>query len=92
MLAAKKAYRNGWVAFGLGIASILLCLGPFTGIPAIIYGNRARRGAPAWRSEAGTLGVIGVSLSIVATVLWFLAFIAFMLLLWYTRDSFDSAA
>jgi len=58
------------------VCGILLCLGPFTGIPAIIAGVLGRRAAREFPQTVGgramataglSLGLINVTLSLIAT-------------------------
>ncbi|BDZ43532.1 hypothetical protein GCM10025865_28310 [Paraoerskovia sediminicola] len=69
-------------ALVLGIASIVLSCGIFTGIPAIILGGKAKEAAAAGQANNasfGTAGVvlgwISVGLSVVAVVLFVLLFV-----------------
>lgn len=56
-------------AFVLGIASIVLSCGLFTGIPAIIVGSKAKRAVAAGEANNGGLALAGVILGWVGTVL-----------------------
>jgi len=58
------------------VCGILLCLGPFTGIPAIIAGVLGRKAAREFPEKVGgggmataglVLGLLNVTLSLVAT-------------------------
>jgi len=60
------------------VCGILLCLGPFTGIPAIIAGVLGRKAAREFPQTVGgsgmataglALGLVNVTLSLVATAL-----------------------
>jgi uncharacterized membrane protein len=60
------------------VCGILLCLGPFTGIPAIIAGVLGRKAAREFPHTVGgsamataglVLGVVNVALSLIATAL-----------------------
>ena len=63
----------------LGIASIVLC-GPFSGIPAIIIGNNAKRAVAAGEADNASLATGGVVTGWIGTIL-FVVGVAFVLLL-----------
>lgn len=65
-------------ALVLGIVSIVMCLGPLAGIPAIILGGKAKRAVAEGRANNESLGKIGVILgwigTIAVTLFWILWF------------------
>jgi hypothetical protein len=64
------------VALVLGIFSIIACLGPITGVPAIVLGRRAERGATAADGTAGrALATGAVVTGAIGTLLWVLALV-----------------
>ncbi len=56
-------------AFVLGIASIVLSCGFFTGIPAVIVGSKAKRAVAAGEANNGGLALAGVILGWIGTAL-----------------------
>lgn len=80
MPAPPAAYpRNslGVWSLVLGIASVVLALGVFTGIPAIIIGNKGRQAVRAGDADNEGMAVTGVvlgwiSLAILAVVIMLL--------------------
>lgn len=77
MAAPPAAYpRNSLGAWSLvlGIASVVLLLGVFTGVPAIIIGNQGRRAVRAGEANNEGVALTGVvlgwlSLAILAVVI-----------------------
>jgi hypothetical protein len=65
-------------ALVLGIASIVLSCGPFTGIPAIIVGSKAKKAVEAGEANNGGMALAGVILGWVGTGLFVLLAIAFV--------------
>lgn len=75
----------------LGIAG-LLCCGIFTGVPAIILGNRSRRAEALGQANNGSMGHIGIILGWIAVVLGVLGLIWFLFLggMAVFSESFDT--
>ena len=70
------------VAFVLGLLSVIACLGPFTGVPAIVIGHRANREVVQsdGRVNGQALALTGLATGIVGTLIGIVA-VAFMT--WY---------
>ena len=64
----------------LGLVGIVLSCGLFTGIPAIIVGNRSRRAVAEGQANNPGLATAGIVLGWIATILSILGIIAFILL------------
>lgn len=72
MPAQPTAYpRNslGVWSLVLGIASVVLALGVFTGIPAIIIGNQGRRAVRAGEADNEGMATTGVVLGWISLVI-----------------------
>ena len=75
----------------LGIASLVLC-GPFTGIPAIILGVKARRQI---RESNGRLGGDGLALGglitgVIGTLLWLVVYAFVVFAVWLGAETVDT--
>ncbi|MFV0633606.1 DUF4190 domain-containing protein [Demequina sp.] len=57
-------------ALVLGILAIVCSCGPFTGIPAIILGKKAKEAQEQALATNGSLGTVGMVLGIVGTALF----------------------
>ena len=59
-------------AFVMGLLSVIACLGPITGIPAIVVGRRARREIDSSQGslEGRGLATTGIVVGVVGTILW----------------------
>ena len=68
-------------SFVLGLVGILLSCGLFTGIPAIIVGNRAKAAVAQGQANNGGLATAGVVLGWIATVLSVLGIVFFVILI-----------
>ena len=62
------------VALVLGLLSIITCLGPFTGVPALVVGRRATRDIDesGGQVEGRGMAQAGVIIGIIGSVLWIL--------------------
>ncbi len=77
------------VALVLGIVSIIACLGPLTGVPAIIVGRRATRDIDdsGGRVTGRGMATGGVVTGIIGCLLWALVIIAVVGLFSFSYDS-----
>ena len=67
-------------ALVLGILSIVCSCGPFTGIPAIIVGRKAKEAQAQGRANNGTLGQVGFVLGIIGTALFVVVVVLYAIL------------
>ncbi len=73
MSGTEKNNLGVW-ALVLGIVG-MVCCGFFTGIPAIILGNKSRQAAEMGQANNGTLGMVGMVLGWIAVAFGILAVI-----------------
>ncbi|MFD2024288.1 DUF4190 domain-containing protein [Promicromonospora aerolata] len=91
MPAPPAAYpRNslGVWSLVLGIASVVLALGVFTGIPAIIVGNQGRRAVRAGEANNEGMALTGVVLGWISLVI--LAVVVLLLVLRFLAGGPDT--